>query len=216
MGGSSKSQGGLTRRTLPSQRPVAINHGIRSRLGEITPVCRPLRLRPALTSGWVVYSPLAKGRNRVWPHFMEAKTGNFTGFAATTGKSAVTCRLQRRQWRRGEGLIRFAQGLTPALLCRPYPCLECCAFILVSPKIHLLRKWRRGRDSNPRNLAVHALSKRAHSTTLPPLREVLVRPPCGDASVGRRGLRRGVPLRRSMAKIRMIGPKPAGLSGRTA
>ncbi len=30
-------------------------------------------------------------------------------------------------------------------------------------------QWRRGRDSNPGNLAAHALSKRARSTTLPPL-----------------------------------------------
>jgi len=37
-----------------------------------------------------------------------------------------------------EGLIRVAQGLTPALLRRPYPCLGCCASPLVSPKIHLL------------------------------------------------------------------------------
>ena len=29
--------------------------------------------------------------------------------------------------------------------------------------------WRRGRDSNPRYLAVHTLSKRARSTTLTPL-----------------------------------------------
>ena len=32
--------------------------------------------------------------------------------------------------------------------------------------------WRRGRDSNPRYLAVHTLSKRARSATLTPLREM--------------------------------------------
>jgi hypothetical protein len=30
-------------------------------------------------------------------------------------------------------------------------------------------KWRMGRDSNPRCIAAHTLSKRAHSTTLPPI-----------------------------------------------
>ena len=29
--------------------------------------------------------------------------------------------------------------------------------------------WRRGRDSNPRNLAVHLISNQTQSTTLPPL-----------------------------------------------
>ena len=33
------------------------------------------------------------------------------------------------------------------------------------------QNWRRGRDSNPRYLAVHTLSKRAHSATLTPLRK---------------------------------------------
>ena len=42
-----------------------------------------------------------------------------------------------------------------------------------------------------------------HSATSP---EVLGRSPCGDASVGRRGLRRGVLLRRSMAKIYTVWP----------
>ena len=42
-----------------------------------------------------------------------------------------------------------------------------------------------------------------HSATSP---EVLGRPPCGDASVGRRGLRRGVLLHRSMAKIHTVWP----------
>ncbi|HSI15806.1 MAG TPA: hypothetical protein VK961_27410, partial [Chthoniobacter sp.] len=38
------------------------------------------------------------------------------------------------------GLIRFAQGLAPALLCRPYPRLECCAFNLVSRNARLQGK----------------------------------------------------------------------------
>jgi hypothetical protein len=37
-------------------------------------------------------------------------------------------------------------------------------------EIWKIQNWRRGGDSNPRYLAVYALSKRAHSTTLPPLR----------------------------------------------
>jgi hypothetical protein len=32
-------------------------------------------------------------------------------------------------------------------------------------------RWRMGRDSNPRCIAAHTLSKRAHSTTLPPILE---------------------------------------------
>ena len=32
--------------------------------------------------------------------------------------------------------------------------------------------WRRGRDSNPRYLAAHPISSRAHSTTLPPLQGI--------------------------------------------
>ena len=32
-------------------------------------------------------------------------------------------------------------------------------------------RWRMGRDSNPRCIAAHTLSKRAHSTTLPPIRK---------------------------------------------
>ncbi len=35
----------------------------------------------------------------------------------------------------------------------------------------LIREWRRGRDSNPRYLAVRLISNQVHSTTLPPLRE---------------------------------------------
>ena len=35
---------------------------------------------------------------------------------------------------------------------------------------YLLASWRRGRDSNPRNLAVRLISSQVHSTTLPPLR----------------------------------------------
>ena len=34
----------------------------------------------------------------------------------------------------------------------------------------LLTVWRRGRDSNPRNLTVRLISSQVHSTTLPPLR----------------------------------------------
>ena len=37
--------------------------------------------------------------------------------------------------------------------------------------------WRRGRDSNPRYLAAHPISSRAHSTTLPPLRSELLQSP---------------------------------------
>ena len=36
--------------------------------------------------------------------------------------------------------------------------------------------WRRGRDSNPRHLAVRRFSRPLFSTTQPPLREVIVRP----------------------------------------
>ena len=35
----------------------------------------------------------------------------------------------------------------------------------------LTAEWRMGRDSNPRCIAAHTLSKRAHSTTLPPIRK---------------------------------------------
>ncbi|MEY4401372.1 MAG: hypothetical protein RL072_1237 [Actinomycetota bacterium] len=36
-----------------------------------------------------------------------------------------------------------------------------------------MRKWRRGWDSNPRKLALHALSKRADSAALAPLRIII-------------------------------------------
>ena len=39
-----------------------------------------------------------------------------------------------------------------------------------STKEALLIRWRRGRDSNPRYVAVYTLSRRAPSTTRPPLR----------------------------------------------
>ena len=38
-------------------------------------------------------------------------------------------------------------------------------------QVRLTAKWRMGRDSNPRCIAAHTLSKRAHSTTLPPILE---------------------------------------------
>ncbi|MDB6113632.1 MAG: hypothetical protein JWQ62_577 [Lacunisphaera sp.] len=38
------------------------------------------------------------------------------------------------------------------------------------------KKWRRGRDSNPRDLAAHLISSQARSTTLPPLRDNLPSP----------------------------------------
>ena len=39
-----------------------------------------------------------------------------------------------------------------------------------SPALGRFQKWRRGRDSNPRYVAVYTLSRRAPSTTRPPLR----------------------------------------------
>jgi hypothetical protein len=43
------------------------------------------------------------------------------------------------------------------------------------------RKWRRGWDSNPRyRRPVHRISNPAHSTTLPPLRDVLRAERCGS------------------------------------
>ena len=45
--------------------------------------------------------------------------------------------------------------------------------------INHLSNWRMGRDSNPRYLAVHTLSRRAQSTTLAPIRnepEILMPP----------------------------------------
>ena len=42
-------------------------------------------------------------------------------------------------------------------------------FHLTNEVMTMFMKWRRGRDSNPRYLAVHPISSRAHSTTLPPL-----------------------------------------------
>ena len=39
-------------------------------------------------------------------------------------------------------------------------------------KQNQLIDWRRGRDSNPRYLAAHPISSRAHSTTLPPLQGI--------------------------------------------
>src|ERR1700761_7980454 len=38
----------------------------------------------------------------------------------------------------------------------------------------ILKVWRMGRDSNPRYLAVHTLSRRAQSTALAPIQDKLV------------------------------------------
>jgi hypothetical protein len=78
------------------------------------------------------------------------------------------------RWRRGRDWLAFGQGLRPRRYASPHLRSLCSlrrtAGVLHPSSRELQNKWRRGRDSNPRYLAAHALSKRAHSTTLPPLR----------------------------------------------
>ena len=86
-------------------------------------------------------------------------------------------------WRRGRDWLRFAPGLRPNPADRLFahagspnpvfsslrparsPILHTRDSILSYVKV----SWRRGRDSNPRNLAVHLISNQTQSTTLPPL-----------------------------------------------
>jgi len=85
----------------------------------------------------------------------------------------------------GKGLVRFAQGCRPvacgnahlrkasALLRRPPPGVLIPSVhyanagpdLSVEAELDLKVTWRRGRDSNPRNLAVHLISNQTQSTT---------------------------------------------------
>ena len=88
----------------------------------------------------------------------------------------------------GKGLVRFAQGKAPLPLATPIsarqaPCsvdplrgfssLRLGSTTILYTRNSILSyvkfSWRRGRDSNPRNLAVHLISNQTQSTTLPPL-----------------------------------------------
>ena len=71
-----------------------------------------------------------------------------------------------------EGLIRFAQGCAPKPAALPIsqPCTRFAPAGRFAATPLTCGKWRRGWDSNPRDLAAHLISSQARSTTLPPLR----------------------------------------------
>ena len=97
-------------------------------------------------------------------------------------EKVMTFSLSSR-WRRGRDWLRCAAGLRPnpsGLPVRPAAFTE--PWVLIPPARLALSQalaqalersemssWRRGRDSNPRYLAVHCISNAARSTTLPPL-----------------------------------------------
>jgi hypothetical protein len=60
----------------------------------------------------------------------------------------------------GEGLIRYAQGCAPSLRLVHIPSLlPLRASIGCADRHFDFVKWRKGRDSNPRNLAVQRFSR---------------------------------------------------------
>ena len=86
-------------------------------------------------------------------------------------------------WRRGRDWLHVAPGLRPDPTDRlfahagspnpgSHPFSRMCRPRVTVTRAHVPprnKSWRRGRDSNPRNLAVHLISNQTQSTTLPPL-----------------------------------------------
>ncbi len=114
------------------------------------------------------------------PSFAKATKGILRSSVMSAGKNFVLREIGRAI--RSPGAKDGGEGgidSVPSGLCP-----KACGFApmppLLPPGVNLLRsaltpfgfaKWRRGRDSNPRDLAAHRISSAARSTTLPPLRD---------------------------------------------
>jgi hypothetical protein len=98
------------------------------------------------------------------------------------------------------GLRPKACGFALILLSQP---LRACTGFAGSPCA--CGTWRRGRDSNPRDLAAHRISSAARSTTLPPLRDHPPSSPQSRDFGGHRGQKVGAPLENGSRKLVSVG-----------
>ena len=126
----------------------------------------------------VAFLPLpAQARSRRRPQLLPAHTRQRAG-SGTMGYlrplPPVRCaRLELRShpWRASSPPAaewRMGRDWSPGATC-----LTARTAFFIPPRSfkRLTAEWRMGRDSNPRCIAAHTLSKRAHSTTLPPILE---------------------------------------------